>query len=89
MFVTDEQEHDFEYRGYYDWDKLTSAKIEKDEDGDDFIFLFNNKKEEVGFIYAQLLGGRYGNMKISSLWIDFLNDAIHETNKQIKQDAYE
>lgn len=89
MFVTDEQEHDFEYRGYYDWDKLTSAKIEKDEDGDDFIFLFNNKKEEVGFIYAQLLGGRYGNMKISSLWIDFLNDAIREANKQIKQDAYE
>ena len=89
MFVTDEQEHDFEYRGYYDWDKLTSAKIEKDEDGDDFIFLFNKKKEEVGFIYAQLLGGRYGNMKISSLWIDFLNDAIRETNKQIKQDAYE
>ena len=84
MFVTDEQEHDFEYRGYYDWDKLTSAKIEKDEDGDDFIFLFNNKKEEVGFIYAQLLGGRYGNMKISSLWIDFLNDAICEANKQIK-----
>ena len=85
MFVTDEQEHDFEYRGYYDWDKLTSAKIEKDEDGDDFIFLFNNKKEEVGFIYAQLLGGRYGNMKISSLWIDFLNDAIREASKQMGQ----
>lgn len=85
MFVTDDQEHDFEYRGYYDWDKLTSAKIEKDEDGDDFIFLFNNKKEEVCFIYAQLLGGRYGNMKISSLWIDFLNDAIREANKQMGQ----
>lgn len=85
MFVTDDQEHDFEYRGYYDWDKLTSAKIEKDEDGDDFIFLFNNKKEEVGFIYAQLLGGRYGNMKISSLWIDFLNDAIREANKPMGQ----
>lgn len=85
LFVTDEQEHDFEYRGYYDWDKLTSVKIEKDEDGDDFIFLFNNKKEEVGFIYAQLLGGRYGNMKISSLWIDFLKDAIRETNKQMGQ----
>lgn len=84
MFVTDDQDHDFEYHGYCEWDKLTSAKIEKDEDGDDFIFLFNNKKEEVGFIYAQLLGGRYGNMKISSLWIDFLNDAIHEANKQIK-----
>lgn len=85
MFVTDEQEHDFEYRGYYDWDKLTSAKIEKDEDGDDFIFLFNNKKEEVCFIYAQLLGGRYGNMKISSLWIDFLNDAIREASKPMGQ----
>lgn len=84
MFVTDDQEHDFEYHGYCEWDKLASAKIDKDEDGDDFIFLFNNKKEEVGFIYAQLLGGRYGNMKISSLWIDFLNDAIHEANKQIK-----
>ena len=89
MFVTDEQEHDFEYRGYYDWDKLTSAKIEKDEDGDDFIFLFNNKKEEVCFIYAQLLGGRYGNMKISSLWIDFLNDAIREANNPIKQEPVE
>lgn len=89
MFVTDDQEHDFEYRGYYDWDKLTSAKIEKDEDGDDFIFLFNNKKEEVCFIYAQLLGGRYGNMKISSLWIDFLNDAIREANKPIKQEPVE
>ena len=89
MFVTDDQEHDFEYHGYCEWDKLASAKIEKDEDGDDFIFLFNNKKEEVGFIYAQLLGGRYGNMKISSLWIDFLNDAIRETNKQIKQEPVE
>ena len=41
MFVTDDQEHDFEYHGYCEWDKLASAKIEKDEDGDDFIFLFN------------------------------------------------
>lgn len=89
MFVTDDQEHDFEYHGYCEWDKLVSAKIEKDEDGDDFIFLFNNKKEEVCFIYAQLLGGRYGNMKISSLWIDFLNDAIHEANNPIKQEPVE
>lgn len=89
MFVTDDQEHDFEYHGYCEWDKLASAKIEKDEDGDDFIFLFNNKKEEVCFIYAQLLGGRYGNMKISSLWIDFLNDAIHEANNPIKQEPVE
>lgn len=89
MFVTDDQEHDFEYHGYCEWDKLVSAKIEKDEDGDDFIFLFNNKKEEVGFIYAQLLGGRYGNMKISSLWIDFLNDAIREANNPIKQEPVE
>lgn len=89
MFVTDDQEHDFEYHGYCEWDKLASAKIEKDEDGDDFIFLFNNKKEEVGFIYAQLLGGRYGNMKISSLWIDFLNDAIREANNPIKQEPVE
>ncbi len=41
MFVTDDQEHDFEYHYYCEWDKLASAKIEKDEDGDDFIFLFN------------------------------------------------
>ena len=89
MFVTDDQEHDFEHHCYCEWDKLASAKIEKDEDGDDFIFLFNNKKEEVCFINAQLLGGRYGNMKISSLWIDFLNDAIREANKQIKQEPVE
>lgn len=89
MFVTDDQEHDFEHHGYCEWDKLASAKIEKDEDGDDFIFLFNNKKEEVCFIYAQLLGGRYGNMKISSLWIDFLNDAIREANNPIKQEPVE
>lgn len=89
MFVTDDQEHDFEYHYYCEWDKLASAKIEKDEDDDDFIFLFNNKKEEVCFIYAQLLGGRYGNMKISSLWIDFLNDAIREANNPIKQEPVE
>lgn len=89
MFVTDDQEHDFEYHYYCEWDKLASAKIEKDEDDDYFIFLFNNKKEEVCFIYAQLLGGRYGNMKISSLWIDFLNDAIHEANNPIKQEPVE
>lgn len=89
MFVTDDQEHDFEYHSYCEWDKLASAKIEKDEDDDDFIFLFNNKKEEVCFIYAQLLGGRYGNMKISSLWIDFLNDAIREANNPIKQEPVE
>ena len=89
LYVTDDQEHDFEYHYYCEWDKLASAKIEKDEDDDYFIFLFNNKKEEVCFIYAQLLGGRYGNMKISSLWIDFLNDAIHEANNPIKQEPVE
>lgn len=89
MFVTDDQEHDFEHHCYCEWDKLASAKIEKDEDGDDFIFLFNNKKEEVCFIYAQLLGGRYGNLKISSLWIDFFNDAIREANNPIKQEPVE
>lgn len=36
-----------------------------------------------------MLGGRYGNMKISSLWIDFLNDAIHEANNPIKQEPVE
>ena len=89
LYVTDDQEHDFEYYYYCEWNQLASVKKEKDEDGDDFIFLFNNKKEEVGFIYAQLLGGRYGNMKISSLWIDFFNDAIREANNPIKQEPVE
>ena len=95
LYVTDDQEHDFEYRYYCKWNQLASArkeKIEKDEDefdADDIIRLIDNKNEEVGFLDAQLLGGRYDNMKISSLWIDFLNDAIREANNPIKQEPVE
>lgn len=89
LYVTDDQEHDFEYYYYCEWNQLASVKKEKDEDGDDFIVLIDNENEEVGFLDAQLLGGRYDNMKISSLWIDFLNDAIRETNNPIKQEPVE
>ena len=95
LYVTDDQEHDFEYRYYCEWNQLASArkeKIEKDEDefdADDIIRLIDNENEEVGFLDAQLLGGRYDNMKISSLWIDFLNDAIREANNPIKQEPVE
>ena len=95
LYVTDDQEHDFEYRYYCEWYQLASArkeKIEKDEDefdADDIIRLIDNENEEVGFLDAQLLGGRYDNMKISSLWIDFFNDAIREANNPIKQEPVE
>lgn len=95
MYVTDDEEHDFEYHYYFEWNELASAKkekIEKNEDefdADDIIRLIDNKNEEVGFLDAQLLGGRYDNMKISSLWIDFLNDAIREANNPIKQEPVE
>lgn len=89
LYVTDDQEHDFEYYYYCEWNQLASVKKEKDEDGDDFIVLIDNENEEVGFLDAQLLGGRYDNMTISSLWIDFLNDAIRETNNPIKQEPVE
>ena len=87
LYVTDDQEHDFEYYYYCEWNQLASVKKEKDEDGDDFIVLIDNENEEVGYLYAQLLGCRYDNMKISSLWVDFLKDAIHEANKQIKKET--
>ena len=89
LYVTDDQEHDFEYYYYCDWNQLASVKKEKDEDGDDFIVLIDNENEKVGFLDTQLLGGRYDNMKISSLWIDFLNDAIREANNPIKQEPVE
>lgn len=84
LYVTDDQEHDFEYYYYCEWNQLASVKKEKDEDGDDFIVLIDNENEKVGYLHAQLLGCRYANMKISSLWVDFLNDAIYEANNQIK-----
>lgn len=87
LYVTDDQKHDFEYYYYCEWNQLASVKKEKDEDGDDFIVLIDNENEEVGYLHAQLLGCRYDNMKISSLWVDFLKDAIHEANKQIKKES--
>lgn len=87
LYVTDDQEHDFEYYYYCEWNQLASAKKEKDEDDDDVIVLIDDENEKVGFLYAQLLGGCYDNMNIPSLWIDFLNDAIHEANKPIKQES--
>ena len=89
LYVTDDQEHDFEYYYYCEWNQLASVKKEKDEDCDDFIVLIDNENEEVGFLDTQLLGGRYDNMKISSLWIDFFNDAIREANNPIKQEPVE
>ena len=89
LYVTDDQEHDFEYYYYCDWNQLAPVKKEKDEDGDDFIVLIDNENEEFGCLHAQLLGCRNDNMKISSLWVDFLNDAIHEANKQIKKESVE
>ena len=91
-YVTDDQEHDFDYYynyDYWEWNLLASAKKEKDEDDNDVIALIDDENEEVGFLNTQLLGGRYDNMAILNQWIDFLNDAIREANKQIKQDAYE
>lgn len=55
LYVTDDQEHDFEYRYYCKWNQLASArkeKIDKDEDefdADDIIRLIDNENEEVGF----------------------------------------
>lgn len=89
LYVTDDQEHDFEYYYYSEWNQLASVKKEKDEDGDDFIVLIDNENEKVGYLHAQLLGCRYDNMKISSLWVDFFNDAIREANNPIKQDPVE
>lgn len=85
LYVTDDQEHDFEYYYYCEWNQLASAKKEKDEDDDDVIVLIDDENEEVGFLYAQLLGGRYDNMAISNQWIDFFNDAIREASKPMGQ----
>lgn len=85
LYVTDDQEHDFEYYYYCEWNQLASAKKEKDEDDDDVIVLIDDENEEVGFLYAQLLGGRYDNMAISNQWVDFLNDAIREASKPMGQ----
>lgn len=85
LYVTDDQEHDFEYYYYCEWNQLASAKKERDEDDDDVIVLIDDENEDVGFLYAQLLGGRYDNMAISNQWIDFFNDAIREASKPMGQ----
>lgn len=85
LYVTDDQEHDFEYYYYCKWNQLASAKKKKDEDDDDVIVLIDDENEEVGFLYAQLLGGCYDNMAISNQWIDFFNDAIREASKPMGQ----
>ena len=85
LYVTDDQEHDFEYYYYCEWNQLASAKKEKDEDDEDVIVLIDDENEEVGFLYAQLLGGSYDNMAISNQWVDFLNDAIREASKPMGQ----
>lgn len=85
LYVTDDQEHDFEYYYYCEWNQLASAKRERDEDDDDVIVLIDDENEDVGFLYAQLLGGRYDNMAISNQWIDFFNDAIREASKPMGQ----
>lgn len=83
LYVTDDQEHDFEYYYYCKWNQLASAKKKKDDD--DVIVLIDDENEEVGFLYAQLLGGCYDNMAISNQWIDFFNDAIREASKPMGQ----
>ena len=85
LYVTDDQEHDFEYYYYCEWNQLASAKKKKDEDDDDVIVLIDDENEEAGFLYAQLLGGCYDNMAISNQWIDFFNDAIREASKPMGQ----
>lgn len=85
LYVTDDQEHDFEYYYYCEWNQLASAKKERDEDDDDVIVLIDDENEDVGFLYAQLLGGRYDNMAISNQWIDFFNDVIREASKPMGQ----
>lgn len=85
LYVTDDQEHDFEYYYYCEWNQLASAKKERDEDDDDVIVLIDDENEDVGFLYAQLLGGCYDNMAISNQWIGFFNDAIREASKPMGQ----
>ena len=85
LYVTDDQEHDFEYYYYCEWNQLASAKKKKDEEDDDVIVLIDDENEEAGFLYAQLLGGCYDNMAISNQWIDFFNDAIREASKPMGQ----
>lgn len=89
LYVTDDQEHDFEYYYYFEWSQLASAHGGHDDDGDDTVVLIDNEGDEVCCLHAELLGGRFDDMTISSLWIHFFNDAIREANKPIKQGSVE
>ena len=81
LYVTDDQEHDFEYYYYFEWSQLASAYGSHDDDGDDTVVLFDNEDDEVCCLHAELLGGRFDDMTISSLWIRFFNDAIREAKQ--------
>ena len=89
LYVTDDQEHDFEYYYYCEWSQLASAERSTDDDGDEIVVLNDNEDDEACYLHAQLLGGRFDDMTISSLWIHFLNDAIREANNPIKQEPVE
>ena len=89
LYVTDDQEHDFEYYYYCEWSQLASAERSTDVDGEDMVVLNDNEDDEACYLHAQLLGGRFDDMTISSLWIHFLNDAIREANNPIKQEPVE
>ena len=81
LYVTDDQEPDFEYYYYCEWSQLASAERSTDDDGDDIVVLNDDEDDEACYLHAQLLGGRFDDMTISSLWIHFLNDAIREARQ--------
>lgn len=88
LYVTDDQEHDFEYYYYFEWSQLASAYGGHDDDGDDTVVLFDNEDDEVCCLHAELLGGRFDDMTISSLWIHFFNDAIREAKQGSVEDNH-
>lgn len=88
LYVTDDQEHDFEYYYYCEWSQLASAERSTDDDGDDIVVLNDNEDDEACYLHAQLLGGRFDDMTISSLWIHFLNDAIREARQGSVEDDH-
>lgn len=88
LYATDDQEHDFEYYYYFEWSQLASAYGGHDDDGDDTVVLFDNEDDEVCCLHAELLGGRFDDMTISSLWIHFFNDAIREAKQGSVEDNH-
>lgn len=85
LYVTDDQEHDFEYYDYCEWSQLASAQRYGDDYGNDIVVLFDNEDDKVFDLHAPWLGGRFDDIEISSLWLHFLNDAIREANKPTKE----